>query len=275
MAIDIELDAIAPELVISGYFEAGAPWLVHVGHTLPYLSPEEADSVFVDNAQLTISTGGTPVDTLLHQGDGWYLGQGAGPLPDGRYTLHGSAPGYPEIEATDGVPSAFEGEVISVEMFESTRGSLSVQLRVRIDDPPDEANYYQLRFMYENPNLFGDERFPVFFQFEDPTLILDSHSTSNQITFSDLLFDGKSVELNFDMSVGQRFPDDPGPLRLYTELSTVNDVVFSLEASIESQRDTDDNPFAEPVPVYSNVEGGVGIFTGRNTTRGQYDFFFD
>jgi hypothetical protein len=58
-------------------------------------------------------------------------------------------------------------------------------------------------------------------------------------------------------------------------VETLSKEFFLFSRSLEQQDLVQDNPFAEPVPVYSNVAGGLGIFgsaasSGKSFIFGEY-----
>ena len=64
-------------------------------------------------------------------------------------------------------------------------------------------------------------------------------------------------------------------LEVVAAVETLSKDFFLFSRSLEQQDWVQDNPFAEPVPVYSNVEGGLGIFgsaaiIGKSYLFGEY-----
>lgn len=67
------------------------------------------------------------------------------------------------------------------------------------------------------------------------------------------------------------FPNNPDePTRLYLTLSITDEHYYNYHKGLEDY--DEDNPFAEPVPVYSNVKGGLGIFASYVQAGTAFDF---
>lgn len=80
----------------------------------------------------------------------------------------------------------------------------------------------------------------------DPPTILDkvAHNVTNDIIYQP----GDTID---------RF-------RLYTILRTTTEEYYQYNYTRDLQASTDNNPFAQPVQVYDNIKGGLGIFAGYN-----------
>ena len=60
------------------------------------------------------------------------------------------------------------------------------------------------------------------------------------------------------------------PYQLYVVLRTVTEEYYQYIYTRDLQVSVEDNPFAQPVQIYDNIDGGLGIFAGYSQT--QYDF---
>ncbi|MDX5319932.1 MAG: DUF4249 family protein, partial [Bacteroidota bacterium] len=48
------------------------------------------------------------------------------------------------------------------------------------------------------------------------------------------------------------------------ELMSLDEHLYKYQTTFDAAESAQDNPFAEPVIIYSNIEGGIGIFGGLN-----------
>ena len=81
----------------------------------------------------------------------------------------------------------------------------------------------------------------------------------NEIYFSDDYFNG--AHYSFDFTIGSFFGGERvGPMRYVLE--SITPEYYKYLTSLRLQQDRADDPFAQPVQVFTNVEGGVGIFSG-------------
>jgi hypothetical protein len=52
---------------------------------------------------------------------------------------------------------------------------------------------------------------------------------------------------------------------VYVQLHVINEDYFEFLLSLEKYNETYENPFAEPVMVFSNIENGLGLFSSYST----------
>lgn len=90
--------------------------------------------------------------------------------------------------------------------------------------------------------------------------ILDTESEANEL-FSDELINGKNYKLSFWTDSYREVHFDFGEyIEVNMVVENISKELYLYYSSREQYGLAIDNPFAEPVPVYSNVVGGLGIF---------------
>lgn len=139
------------------------------------------------------------------------------------------------------------------------------ELIVDVEDPePGKINYYglALRQIY---------------------VTIDTNGDTTQVSSGSVYLDSNDPLLSYSDRYGLLFTDEgfannEYQLRTYTYYSLDEDVVLEVVVyqltedawlyarSLEQYQNSIDNPFAEPVTVHSNVEGGFGVFTLVNKT---------
>jgi hypothetical protein len=60
-------------------------------------------------------------------------------------------------------------------------------------------------------------------------------------------------------------PDSDKIIRV--QLSNISKEFYDYQKSLTEHNRTDDNPFAEPIQVYTNVKNGFGCVAGYNRTE--------
>lgn len=94
--------------------------------------------------------------------------------------------------------------------------------------------------------------------------------------FTDELFTRDVYDLSFWGQTWRKVYFEYGEyLEVVAAVETLSKEFFLFSRSLEQQDMVQDNPFAEPVPVYSNVAGGLGIFgsaasSGKSYLFGEY-----
>lgn len=149
-----------------------------------------------------------------------------------------------------------------------------LHVKLRIDDPADVQNFYRLivntpygstNFEHDDP-VFGEGTDQSFFEF----------SSYNQYgIFNDELFNGNVKELNFSIwrnktEIFDEYKDKyKGSYYEQQEEYTVDLQQISREAYWYLKTSSDaisnqGNPFSEPVQIFSNIKGGLGVLGTYN-----------
>ncbi len=278
--VDVTPPPHEDRLVAQGFFTPDSLWVVRVTNTVGYSSPEAPG--FVDDATVEVWEEGHPRAQLAWADSGTYAVTGSGPVMDTRYTLRVSAPGYPPVEGSDVLPlpvpvTAFNETVVHIGDSTVSRRQLT-QIEITLDDPPDVDNYYglmvvQARWIEDRTMGQVTPLPPSLFIFESDDLALgesafDFLNTEKtfylEAFFTDGLFNGSTYTLDFDIQY-----DTPNPIAdvvvrrvLAVVLLSVSEDFFRYWKTAGRQALTNENPFAEPLRVHSNMTGGFGVFAG-------------
>ncbi len=57
---------------------------------------------------------------------------------------------------------------------------------------------------------------------------------------------------------------------IYISLAKTDEAYYKFISTYKNYQDTDGNPFAEPVMIYSNIQGGLGVFCAYRLTKCTY-----
>jgi hypothetical protein len=146
----------------------------------------------------------------------------------------------------------------------STDGEHLFALDAYLKDAPGVKNYYSIaaKAYYDqvypkydqNGNVIGYDTFTydagrIFPETDDPNVTL----AGSQIVVTDQFFDGKSYKLSF-----KSYQNSYTKFRVYVHSITQDYYLYLLSAQQKS--DAADSPISEPVTVYTNLNGGIGIF---------------
>ena len=158
--------------------------------------------------------------------------------------------------------------------------SCNTQYKLNFNDP-DGPNYYLLTLYTNNIDTTFEvndtnkiayietSSFPVYFSSNDPVIgSFDSHNKDvGEIffAFSDKFFNGSSYNLDFIIDNSNTLHvHRVSELDIYVQLNMLSfdfaKYIFSYMEHIKAK----DNHFAEPIPIYNNIKGGLGIFAGYN-----------
>lgn len=165
-----------------------------------------------------------------------------------------------------------------------------VKIKVRFRDPADTANYYRLTARALTGTYLGspdepyDPAFPVtvydndigYGAFAEPLIapqqeddMFGMYMNNDFNLFIDELIEGKeySLTLGYNYSVLPAI-DYYEFIHAYFSLHSITKDVYLFLQSYSAQRQTIDNFLAEPVPVYTNVTGGLGVVGAETVSVG-------
>ena len=154
-------------------------------------------------------------------------------------------------------------------------------LYVTIKDDPAERNFYNIKLRSwhweyvwdpqtneEDSNLvYGT----VWFSSDDPVLTGSDASIGGNgfgqrgASFNDDLFEGGDRTIELDAWLWETDAVD-------VTVSSGTEEFYLYEVSYSKYQETRDNPFAQPVQVYTNVRNGLGIFAGVSSTTQSVEF---
>ncbi len=195
------------------------------------------------------------------------------------YRLDVTFPGLATVHAVGMVPRPVRLKTVQQLVDESitVNGTSLSKLEFEIDDNGNEENYYGLEVLMNKP---GSEEAPakiLFFSAEKSLaeyLVSASgqhtegvyYQPSNGVYFSNGKFKGKhkTFTIYVDPSyMGSQY-------QLSVRVLTLSRDYFEFATSYQKQKANANNPFAEPTQVYSNIQGGLGIFAGYSVSEAQF-----
>ncbi len=187
------------------------------------------------------------------------------PVPGETFTLTATSSTLGTVTSTQVVPApvtlnsvTFENDAgVSIDGFDVD------ELKIQFDDPLGVENYYEVEFRLIDTVGNWSDRMYVWNDI-DPILVRGARN----YVISDLTFDGQT-DVTFRFNSDEYALDNPSPgegYKIKTTLKSITKEEYLYQQSFRALRDFDGNPFAEPVVLYSNVEGGYGAFLMRTST---------
>jgi len=207
-------------------------------------------------------------------------------VPGQAYQLRASAPGVEAVEATLTLPSLPTVEAVSFVQQPATASSSNFitptkygQLTFAIADQAATTDYYvaYIRALDAAGQYWG-------YAFEDedlqnsngPEVKLNQFKLSSAgningiMPISDAGRQGQRIVYSAPVGVyygrgyDSRNPTPAPPAYLELTVSSVPASTYDFYQSVQRYREANDNPFAEPAPLRSNVQGGLGLFGGAS-----------
>lgn len=293
--LDFEGEDLQPRLVLNSLATADSVLTVTLSNSRGVIDPGALAPV--TNGQVRVFDGqGNLVEELVHQGDGVY--QGTTTIVEGsELAVQAEASGLGAVRAADRVPLAVpiqQWDTVSVIIDEGSGFVYStLELTLTINDPGDRSNFYMLEGFIGQQYTIEWVFDPNSGEFVPDTVLLDepffsraTFSTTDQILlsgsdaglgetrvffnralFRDELFNGSTRSFRFRLETSIR----PGTLDL--RLVSISEAAFRYYRTLERYSYASGDPFAEPVQVFTNVEGGLGVWIGANVERLSIDLW--
>jgi hypothetical protein len=219
-----------------------------VSRSRPLLDDEPARSVEIMDAHVTLSDGQHTVSLT-------YDGQlGAYRIDARQLPIRAGETYYLAVESRDGlrvtasatIPAAIPVQDVSVILLPNSNGSYSqLQTQVSWQDLPGRADFYQVR---------GQLTYPPGSQSNSLIRQTVTFTGNEQGFFTDAGADGSRVV----SATGYVY--DPAGTILTMNLWHVTEAYYQYHQALALQLQTDGNPFAEPTPIPTNIQDGLGCF---------------
>lgn len=197
------------------------------------------------------------------------------PVENKQYKLVVDAPGFPITKAVSKIPKPvpiLNLEIDSAYFLEQKQALLlnpdhvvdfskAMQCKLIFNDPPNEANYYDVRLYVEGRFDFtnsegGTETIIRYYEY--PLVDLET-TTAVSMLRDDTKFNGLQYGLQFNIPFHLLF----SPIgNLHIVLTSLNSDRYKYLQTVKLQDLNKYDPFAQPVLIHNNIENGVGIFAG-------------
>ncbi|MFO7721732.1 MAG: DUF4249 family protein [Bacteroidales bacterium] len=250
----IDLPEEDPMLAISAYLlPSNAAHNVFIGKSKPNNKP--TDSYWeVENAVVTVSDGLKSV-TLKNMGGGYYsfLQTDLEVLHGMTYHITAYAPGFAKVaRGTCTVPDDFDPQV-QVIAFDSVvlQDSRKYSLDFKFRDVPGEGDCYRVYV-----------RFKMYSYIEQDTSTWTPWSNQAKYKlFTDKGVDGEWFNIKLSITNSTIWDSERYPVGYEIVIMRVDEHYYKFHYPfVVYDYYPDDNPFAEPFIIYSNIENGYGIF---------------
>lgn len=187
--------------------------------------------------------------------------------PGDEYRLETSLRDLPVASATQIMPSVVDIDQAEYkpQSISSPDGELMDAINVTFTDPADTEDYYRIAFFrlvkrpdWSNPEDSITDFNMAYLDANDPTII----ATGGVLVFSDKSFNGKTATIQ-----GQTYQSWGSVQNSEVHLTHITKEAYYYLKSRGAYSEARDNPFAQPVTVYTNIEDGFGVFGLGNDSK--------
>lgn len=291
--IDVDLPEHEPTLVLNSYFGTDTTFIVSL-HESKSILDASYDFKVVHDATIQLYAEnqliGTFTESETESNNGFEFGNYVlyhYPEAGINYSIIASKSGFRTVEAQDAIP--LEKINPSIEEFKDVSdgeyyGDRKYQLTYSLNDPPGE-DFYEVFLYAEMPEyeyyhdadtsyfyLIGYRKNRIYYEEVGAELNEFEDNSVDPTLFSDKLFDGRKYTHTIEATIFVNAINEDEKIKLYLEVKHVSKAYFRYKKSFGLQLDSEGNPFAEPAPVYNNIEGGLGIFAGYGVETIYFEF---
>jgi Domain of unknown function (DUF4249) len=192
-------------------------------------------------------------------------------VPGKTYTLKVEHPDFPTISSTQIMPGEVQVDSIQNKgLVKGAFGDENLVLNAFINDRAGQKDFYAIEVSQSYVNrvpifdnngqlirwdTIGTNQYGVFPDGSDDPNVIVSGQT---LLVSDEFFDGKKYKFNFRGYPSYYSNQDTSEFTLM--LRAITEELYLYKLSAQKRSNTEDVPFAEPVPLYTNFKNGIGIF---------------
>jgi hypothetical protein len=268
--LDDELPYGKPSLVINSAIDPSEEIEIHI--TTGVSIRDSAQIKGVTNAVAEIFENGISVGKAKHEGFGFYKLSDFLPKHGSKYSIVVNVDNFEPVSAMSAIPNEIPAQNFRLKdsAYTDQWGNRYSSVSFSIADAPEE-NFYmaELYVYYPEREIYS----PVYLSVTDPGF--DGVYGSGFIIFDDKRFNGRNYIFegsfyadNFGPVINED-PDEPmwePEEKIYiVRFSTLTKDLYLYKSSFFKHLDNQGNPFSEPVPVFTNIKNGLGIFGGRNS----------
>jgi hypothetical protein len=287
LVIDIDVPYRGDKIVLNAIQGSSDPWTMELTKTRYILDSLTSDFPPIADAEVVLFEPNGNSHRLNGAAGGYYW-DGGFPQEGMTYRVVAKASGYNDIEAEMTVPKAVKIREVK---WDSTKVRKvdpaspgydryynfgNIPFTITLTDPVNEKNYYTVIVYYwyyytrvdtdtqieRTDSLRGTARAWL----TDPAVAKQEDFKSR---FSDFAFNGTTYTV--PLIAQFNFLNNSSVYRIDVTLNSISEEYFNYEESRELFNETDGDPFAQPVQIYTNVKNGLGIFAGFSTDQRSFD----
>ncbi|MDG2265678.1 MAG: DUF4249 domain-containing protein [Candidatus Marinimicrobia bacterium] len=290
--IDLDIPPHEPVLVLNGLLDTDTNTRVVISHSVGAFS--NAVPSFINNANVLLYKENQFIDSLLldttnlvyvnyyddYAADSlamYYYKSDYFPAKNTNYRIEVGHSDYPSISAETFIPDDITVYNIDVD---TTSNEQKIGLTFSFEDNANQQNYYRLKVfsscVKEWEDEYGDDqqwgyRGDAYMMSNDPSFPGDIPwegytFSGHRVVFSDALFNGQQKTITLDVQSELKYGECD---TVIIEFSTFSDDTYSYYNSLGDHSEKGElNIFGgEVIPVYTNVENGLGVLISTNAQQ--------
>lgn len=264
---DIEMPAVKKKLVVNGTFEEGKNFNIIISQNITRATTQKMEPV--KDAIVFLYKNEQLIDTLsvyenvayLDPVFKWHYKSKVEPVSGNKYSIKASAEGFNDVSAESTVPFKAVINLKSWEKVKKTEQHESEYLRFNLEISNVDPDGYYFLAVAKRRSFSDNSKSYSLFIMNDPIL----GRFENSVNADYLLFKGAAIPSKhylFSINLGENFFSSLKNNNIvFFELLSLSEEEYKYRETLTAQKNVD-NRISEPIKVYSNIEGGLGIFAG-------------
>jgi hypothetical protein len=219
---------------------------------------------FIDDASITVADDKNEF-TLNHRFKGWYNDSLHKAVAGVNYRISVKRNNFKEAYTSVKVPSVPSLIIANYSMIKQSIASA----KVVFNDPASETNYYQICIDQKDTNgvvLKGYINTPE----TNIDLGSDEFYYNGCYFFNDKLYNGKAIDKRLEFYLNSVYDSLGNAIADYKPLLMLRNLNYEFYIynwSVYNFYRNQNNPFSEPVQVYTNIKNGIGIVGASSETK--------
>ena len=268
--IDIDVPVGEAKIVMQSFLNPDSTFMVHLSRS-GFILDELPEQTGVAGATVSVYEGNERIGDLQYMDHGWYELPDFQPEIGKTYRVEAQKEGLGSVEAQETVLTRVPVSDITMDTLvieENGYQYKEVELSFYIEDPAGQNFYIPSAYYfskvkvvdpYDSSEMTYTNRYPFRYDSSDPGIENFCMNECFSIV-SDEYFEQGRYKIRMRGSISS-FPDEEMVEEeyLYIKLYNVSPSYYLYFATLDKSRESGDDPFSEPTPIFSNVEGGYGI----------------
>lgn len=289
--ITFDRKSTAPLLVMNSMVGTDSTLRVEISKSRFFLD-NSSNAKNISTATVTWSLNDVEQDTLANDGDGVYT-YNYTPRAGDKISFQATENSYGTISSSTTIPA--QPQVIRIDTLYTYDNKYSsstsiFNFKITFQDEASTSDYYMISVVakyantYDQDSIYGYSYFPMNILCNDPIF---NNETSNDflgdygyedyvssLIFSDNLINGKQYTLQIKTDGNNYYNYDDNQnndvrTRYIIYFKKITKDWYLYQKSIDNYNESDEF-FSEPVQIYTNINGGLGIVGGANVFEKEF-----
>jgi len=279
--LDIEIPKGQEHIVVNGITTNDSLIEINISKSQDILNNDSIENI--TNASVKLYEGENFIENLTHLTKGNYISSFTPQIGNQYKILISSG----ELKPVNAKMQLYEPtQIVSIDTtidviennydFGYSSKEYKIHYKIKLNDNANKNNYYFLALSATNPRYDYETDPPSIIGYFEENTYYDSNdiifNNANEFTlggmfglaFNDEMFNGQqySIDISTSHYFDRPYSKDAENLQVKVKLLSISEDIYRYIVSYNLNQETEYDPFAQPVQVFTNIENGLGLFSG-------------